>query len=227
MAWASNSGLEEREKDVVKSVNTKRLHATLLALPLIALAGAARADVCDYTPSNWAGKTATTIGTAIAAAGPGLKAAGYYTLVHSGSGLTMLGSTAAGASAAGTVGIIAGTAGAIGTVGAILLAPVTIVVGGLTIIGVGAYEGACYFQIERVTDPYQVREIVESVASQDDAVSILSTDDGDAMALQIADNTETYLLRNLYVADGELKHRDYGPNTTLGPILFTSETLDE
>jgi hypothetical protein len=203
---------------------------SILATITIALAGGAHAGVCDYKPSNLVGKTATTIGTAIAggsaAAGVGLQAAGYYTLVHAGSGLTMLGSTAAGASAAGTVGIIAGTAGAVGTIGAILMAPVTLIVGGITIIGVGAFEGACYFQVERVTDPYKVREVIESVALQDDAVSIISTDDGDAMELKVSENTETYLLRNLYIADGQLKHRDFGPDTDLGPVLFTSKITE-
>lgn len=203
----------------------------ILAASAISFGGSAYAEVCDYTPSNLAGKTATAIGTSIAgggaAVGVGLKAAGYYTLVHAGSGLTMLGSTAVGASAAGTVGIVAGTGGAIGAVGAILMAPVTIVVGSLTIIGVGAFEGACYFQVERVTDPYEVRKVIESVAAQDEAVAIVSTDDGDAMTLTVSDQTETYLLRNLYIADGNLMYRDWGPNTDLGPILFTSEAAKE
>lgn len=185
------------------------------------------ASVCDYTPSSVAGKTATTISTALvggsAAAGVGMQAAGYYTLVHAGSGLTMLGSTAAGASAAGTVGIIGGTAGLIGTAAAVLMAPITIVVGGITAIGIGAFEGVCYFKVERVTDPHEIRKIIESVASQDEAVLIVQTDDGDAMNLKVLGETETYLLRNLYIADGQLMHRDYGPNTNLGPILYASE----
>jgi len=195
----------------------------------IAFTGAAQAKVCDYTPSNLVGKTAATIGTAIAgssaAAGVGMQAAGYYTLVHAGSGLTMLGSTAAGASAAGTVGIIAGTGGVVGTLGAIAMAPVTIIVGGITIIGVGAFEGVCYFQVERIEDPYDVRRVIESVASQDKAVSIVSTEDGDAMELKVGAETKTYLLRKLYIVDGQLKHRGWGPNTNLGPVLFTSNEI--
>ena len=204
---------------------------SVIVATAIALAGGAQAEVCDYTPSKLAGKTATAIGPAVAgggaAAGVGLQAAGYYTLVHAGSGLTMLGSTAAGSSAAGTVGIIAGTGGVVGTVGAILMAPVTIIVGGVTIIGVSAFEGVCYFQVERTTDPYEVRRVIESVASQDQAVSIVPTDDGDAMALKILGETQMYLLRDLYIADGHLKHREFGPNTDLGPILFTSEGVPE
>jgi hypothetical protein len=204
---------------------------SILAATAVAFAGGAHAEVCDYTPSSLVGKTATTIGTTIAgstaAAGVSLQAAGYYTLVHAGSGLTMLGSTAAGASAAGTAGILAGTGGVVGTIGAILMAPATIIIGGITIIGVGAFEGACYFQVERITDPYEVRKVIESVASQDEAVSVVQTDDGDAMSLTVLGQTETYLLRDLYIADGQLKHRDFGPNTNLGPILFASEAIEE
>lgn len=110
---------------------------SILLAAFLSLATKAHADVCDYKPSALVGKTATAVGSAIAGggavAGGAMQTAGYYTLVHAGSGLTMLGSTAAGASAAGTTGIIAGTAGTIGTIGAILMAPVTIVVGGITV----------------------------------------------------------------------------------------------
>ena len=153
-----------------------------------------------------------------------MQAAGFYTLVHAGSGLTKLGSTAAGASAADTVGIIAGT---VGTASAILMAPVTIFVGALTNIGVGSFEGACYFQVEPITDPYDVRRVIESVASQDSTVSIVSTKYGDAMVLNISGEFTSYLLRNLYIADGQLMNRDFGPNKNLGPILYTSEPLEE
>ncbi|MFC0202373.1 hypothetical protein [Paracoccus rhizosphaerae] len=44
------------------------------------------------------------------------------------------------------------------------MAPVTIVVGAITIVGVGSYEGMCYFQIERIEDPFQVFGIVSDVA---------------------------------------------------------------
>ncbi len=195
----------------------------------LAMASTAFAGPCDYTPSKLAGKTATAIGSTVAgagaAAGAGLQAAGYYTLVHAGSGLTMLGSTAAGASAAGTVGIIAGTSGALGTAGAILMAPVTIVVGVITIAGVGVFEGACYFQLERVTDPNAVRSIVESIATKDDAISIIKSNDGDAMTLTVMGETKTYLLRKLYIVDGQLKHRDFGLNTTIGPVAYKSPTI--
>lgn len=196
-----------------------KLRALITATTItVVIASGAHADVCDYTPSALAG---AAVAGGAAAAGVGLKAAGYYTLTHAGSNLIMLGSTAAGASAAGTVGIIGGTAGALGTIGAILMAPVTLVVGTVTVIGVGAYEGYCYFQIERVTDPYDVRRIIESIAAQDEAIEIISTDDGDAMQLTVEGSTETYLLRNLYVSDGNMMYRDWGFDTKIGPVAYT------
>jgi hypothetical protein len=203
----------------------------ILAGSLMAVCEGAHAKACDYTPSKLLGAATTTVGTVIAggtaAAGVGLQAAGYYTLVHAGSGLTMLGSTAAGASAAGTVGIVAGTGGAIGTVGAILMSPVTLIVGAVTFIGVGTFEGVCYFQVERITDPKDVRMIIESVASQDEAMSIFHTDDGDAIKLTIKGESDTYLLKNLYIADGQLMHSDWGLNTKLGAVLFAPRDTEE
>jgi hypothetical protein len=97
------------------------------------------ASVCDHKPSRF-------IAGAIAApgiVGAGMQAAGLYVFPHA-AGITMLGSTAAGSSAAGTVGIIGGTGGAIGTVGAALMSPAAI--GAAVVVGGGAivYEGACY-----------------------------------------------------------------------------------
>jgi hypothetical protein len=195
----------------------------VLAAGLIALAGQASAGACDYAPSRLAGKTAAAVGATLAGggavAGAGVQAAGYYILVHGGSDLTMLTSAAAGAGS-----MIAGAAGA---VGAVLTAPATIIVGGLTLIAVGSFEGICYFQVERVTDPYEVREVVESIAAHDGTVSLVKTEDGIAMALDEAGEVRTYLLRNLYIADGELKHRDLFRNTNLGPVFLTSENTEK
>jgi hypothetical protein len=107
------------------------------------------AAVCDYRPSKIIGGGATGAvaggaGTA-AAGGIGLKIAGIYTLTHATTGAAMLGSTAAGASAAGTTGIIAGSAGFLGTTGAVLLSPFVIIPAAVTAVGIGAYEGGCYF----------------------------------------------------------------------------------
>jgi hypothetical protein len=188
--------------------------------------GFAQADVCDYKPSKLAGEavsaTVATAGGAAAATGAGLKVAGYYTLVHAGSGLTMLGSTAAGASAAGTAGILAGTGGAIGSAGAILMAPVTIVVGAVTAVGVGAYEGYCYFQVERVTEPDMIREILENIAANDPSIAVRDLTKGLVFQIETDDERKEYKIKNLYIADGELMHRDWFLNTNLGPVVYVN-----
>lgn len=106
------------------------------------------AEVCDYRPSSviggfGAGSVATGAG-ATAVAGAGLKAAGFYTLAHSVTGATMLGSAAGGASAAGTVGIMGGTAGVVGSVAGALMSPFVIIPAAVVASGVAAYEGGCY-----------------------------------------------------------------------------------
>lgn len=118
----------------------------LMACSLVA--STASAGVCDYRPSKLVGAAAASTvaggAGATAATGIGMKAAGFYSLVHATTGLTMLGSTAAGASAAGTVGIIAGTGGLIGTIGAALMTPFVVVPAAVTAVGLGALEGGCY-----------------------------------------------------------------------------------
>ena len=125
------------------------MNKIIIALVIgMSLAQSAIAGVCDYRPSELVGGKTTgavagTTGTA-AAAGIGLKAAGVYTIPHATTGAAMLGSTAAGASAAGTTGIIAGSAGFLGTAGAVLMSPFVIIPAAITAVGVGVYEGGCY-----------------------------------------------------------------------------------
>ena len=205
--------------------------ASILVLAVMTGTTGAQADMCDYSPSKLAGKMANTVGSSVVDAGRSIgnevSETSYYSLIHAGSNLTMLGSSAAGSSATGAVGIVKGAVGALGTAGSVLLAPATIVVGAVTIIGVGAFEGTCYFKVDRITDPYEVRSVIEDVASRDEAITIVKTDKGDAMALEISGKTKTYLLRKLYIADGQLRHRDFGINTNLGPVLFSSDALPE
>ena len=65
-----------------------KLGAFMAAITISVIsASGAHADVCDYKPSALAG---AAVAGGVAAAGVGMKAAGYYTLIHAGSGLTML-----------------------------------------------------------------------------------------------------------------------------------------
>ncbi|MBP0481808.1 hypothetical protein [Sagittula salina] len=151
-----------------------------------------------------------------------MQVAGYYTLVHASSGLTMLASTAAGASAAGTTGIIAGTSGAVGGAAAVLMAPATVIAGALAAVGVGGYEGVCWFYVDRITDQNEVNQIVESIASRDPYVTIEGWGDKRSMVIREGDNVDSYRMNKLYIADGMLKHRSWGPNPNIGSVLFQS-----
>lgn len=106
------------------------------------------AGLCDYTPSNLMGKEASVAAGvssgAAATTGAGMKVAGLYSIAHASSGALMLGSTAAGTSAAGTVGIIAGSAGFFGTAGAVLMSPFLIVPTAVALLGATTFESACY-----------------------------------------------------------------------------------
>ena len=109
---------------------------------------AALAGVCDYKASNLIGSGGTAAvaagSGAVAGAGGAGTAAGLYTLTHATSGAVMLGSTAGGASAAGTVGIMGGTAGTGAAVMGVVLNPFVWVPAAVTAVGVGALEGGCY-----------------------------------------------------------------------------------
>ncbi len=72
-----------------------------------------------------------------------MNALGLYAITNATTGAAMLGSTAAGASAAGTTGIIAGTSGVIGTLGGFVMLPATIAVAtgvGVAVLGFGIYK---------------------------------------------------------------------------------------
>lgn len=185
------------------------------------LPGAALAGPCDYKPSKLAAKAGTAIGSGVragtSAAVDAAKAAGHYALMHPGQGLAMA-STAAGNAG----GLAAGAAGVVGTIGTILTAPITLTVGAVTFGAVGTYEGLCYFSVDRVTDEAEVRRILENIASNDRNVDIAPGGDGDWLVLIRDRENETYLLRELYIADGVLKHRDWGPNRNLGSVAFVS-----
>lgn len=132
-----------------KNRGKKAMRKMMLSFLFIVLCSqSATAGVCDYRPSKiiGGGSTSALAGGSggAAATGIGMKAAGIYTLTHATTGATMLGSTATGTSAAGTIGIIAGTGNAIGSIGAMLMSPFVIIPAAIVAIGIGTYEGSCY-----------------------------------------------------------------------------------
>lgn len=181
----------------------------------------AAAAPCDYKPSILAGKAGEAISSGArqgaAAVVDGVKAGGHYVLVNPASGLTFLSTASSGAS-----GIASGASGVVTTIGTILMAPVSLTVGAITFGAAGAYEGLCYFKVERVTDEAEVLRILDEIALFDPNVRIVS-DGGDKRLEMIrGGDKESYLVRKLYIADGVLKHRDRFRNTNLGAVAFIS-----
>ena len=189
--------------------------------------------VCDYRLSQLVSPTAATAvvtaGGAGASVGPATMAlGGLYFFPHAASGSVMLGSTLAGASGAGTVGIIGGSGFAAGVL-AVLTAPITLVVAAGTAVTVGGVEAGCYFVDERITEEEEVVAILRQAAltSNEDYFKLFdvsgeeAAETGAASRVRIPDEDGTYQfyeVENLYIVNGELLHRDWFFNTSLGNI---------
>jgi len=96
---------------------------------------------------------ATALGASGAAAGVGMKAAGFYTVTHAVTGSTMLASTFGGASGAGTLGIIAGTGKGIGFAAAVLMS--------WKVIGLAAVGAICVASYKYLTNNSDADEETE------------------------------------------------------------------
>lgn len=205
---------------------------SLLMAGMLCSTATAHADTCDYRPSRILGDTVSTAvvggGLAVSSTTGAASALGVYTLVNAGSGLTMLGSTLAGASGAGTIGIIAGTGGAIGTAGAIILNPFVWVPAAILGVGGGGFEAACAFLVdERITEYDEVLAVMQSFATHADPeyFRLVTNAIPAFISLSVGEGTWTrYDIENLYIADGVLKHRDWGRNTVIGRVILLSDS---
>ncbi len=153
---------------------------------------------------------------------------GLYFIPHATSGTLMLGSTLAGTSAAGTMGIIGGS-GFAASVLAIVTAPLTLIAAAGTTVAVGGLEVGCYFVDERINDYDQVLKVlvVVSQTADEKLFKLFNVSEQEAaetgtesrVRIPEADGTfGFYYVRNLYIVNGVLMHRDWGPNTNLGYI---------
>jgi hypothetical protein len=153
---------------------------------------------------------------------------GLYFFPHATSGTLMLGSTLAGASGAGTIGIIGGSGFAAGVL-AVLTAPITLIVAAGTTVSVGGLEAGCYFVDERITAEDEVLEVLRKVtltANEDyfklfDVDEVEAAETGTVSRVRILDKDgefQFYDVADLYVVNGELLHRDRFLNTSLGNI---------
>lgn len=197
---------------------------TLAAAALLAMnATAAPAAVCDYKPSRLLGTMTAAGGGAGSVAG----AVGHYTLVNAQSGLSMLGTAAL---TGGTGAVVSGVSGFLASAIAFVTAPATIVAGSVTAVALGGYEGACYFAVERVTDRDLVVSILRSMEARadPDRFILVTPESTGELTLVLRDpatpeTVRTYEVRNLYIADGMLLHRDRLLNTRIGKVIFVDD----
>lgn len=195
----------------------------------LAWATSSFSGVCDYRLSQLHGpKTATVVvagGGAAATVGPtAMAVGGLYFFPHAG-GTLMLGSTLAGASGAGTIGII-GSSGFAASVLAVLTAPVTLIVGAGTTVTVGALEAGCYFIDERITEEEEVVAVLwqVSLTANEDYLKLLEenyreADESSAVSrIRVpakGGGYEFFEVKNLNIVNGELRHQN-------GPFSYTS-----
>lgn len=196
------------------------------------------ADVCDYRPSEavsgFGAGMMTGAAAATSATGAALQSAGFYTLVHAGSGLTMLASTAGGVSAAGTIGIMGGTGGAVGTAAAFLMSPVVVVGGAIVAVGTVGFESACYaFHDEKQTEYDDVFAALNVLVDpSEDTFRLVDASPGMHSAqFSIRDELgewHTYQVADLYIVNGELRWDRFGPaNKRLGQLIFMQPEVDD
>lgn len=202
----------------------RRLAGTFIGLAMLtALPSLAWAEgVCANKPSKLAGAAVDRAGDV---ARTGARVAGNYMLMHPGQSVKLV------TGAAGTVSSATTAAGGVGglaaSVTAVVTAPVTLVVGAVAFAAVGSYEGLCYFQVERLTDPDEVRAIVDSITETDPLVWTRNTNKGPVMVVAGPEGEQVYPIRKLYIADGLLKVRDWGLNSTLGPVAYVQPEEEE
>lgn len=202
----------------------------LVSIAAVALWGSgANAAPCDYRVSEMFGSNAAvgmTAGTAsVALTGASFKAAGFYLITNGTTGATMIGSTMAGASGAGTVGIIGGTGTGGGAVMSVVAAPVVVAVAGTLAVAAIGMEGVCYYMDERVTDMPTVLYLMQQVsldANPSDFL-LLGADGADPVII-VRDKdgvAQTYHVSDLYLVNGELFNRDWFANTNIGSFVLT------
>ncbi len=193
--------------------------AALLAAP------AAQARVCEYRPSELLRSDAAASVVAGAKGAAGDMAGGIFTLTNTVTGASLLGGNAG----AGALGQLGGAATAIGNgAAAVLAAPGAAVAGAVAAVGIGAYEGICYFSDERITRYEDVLAVMDAIALGADPaffrVERGAPGKADAVVV-MGDGTgasASYPVRKLYIVNGVLMHRDWGLNTVLGDVGFAA-----
>ncbi|MBC6437681.1 MAG: hypothetical protein GDA52_05980 [Rhodobacteraceae bacterium] len=207
------------------------LKAAAITAGLTLATSTANASICDWRPSEFIGtKIVGTAGSMAVTGSMAAATAATAAATAAGAGATMLESTAVGAGAAG---IMAGAGGVISTIGgtavAVLTSPITIAVGAVTAVGTAGLEGGCYFLHDEI-----VREPRE-VAREPRHFAQLGTEDWFRFnwpTLSVRDREDDrwgpwqrYHLEDLYIKNGVLMNRDWGPNTRVVNFVEVRRSL--
>ncbi len=195
-------------------------------LALLVSTASLSAAICDYRPSRLVGDA---VGDAARAATDAARQVtgtagegGFYTLVNATSGLTLLG---------GKLAASGGAAAAAAAANPAIWVPALILGAG----GAG-YEATCaYFVDERITDYDTVLMIMRDFEAHADPRFFRLEEDTLTPFIEVQDESGTraaYKIEDLYIVDGMLKHRNWGPNRKIGRVVFVpddapSEALPE
>ena len=219
------------------------MRGTLLVIAAVGLIAPthAAAAVCDFRLSRIlsaeratallaSGASGATIGSAAVTLG------GLYFFPDTPPQTLLLGSTLAGATASGTMGLVGGS-GFATSVLSVLSAPVTIAGAAGAALIVGGMEAGCYLADERITDPDAVLAILSTVAAtaNEDLFKLyvvpddVAAETGDRSRVRIPDADGTfrfYDVADLYISAGKLMHRDRFRDTNLGNIAVAVVAQD-
>ncbi|WP_226622949.1 hypothetical protein [Alloyangia pacifica] len=201
---------------------------SLAALMLLVSAPSLSAAICDYRPSRLVGDTVS--GAAAAATGAVAQVTGhvtgqhrgdggFYTLVNATNGLTLLSGKLA--ASGGAAGLLEGGSAA---AAAAMANPMVWVPALILGAGGAGYEATCaYFVDERITDYEHVLMIMRDFEAHSDPSYFRLEEDTLNPFIEIHDEAgtrATYRIEDLYIVDGMLKHRNWGPNRKIGRVVF-------
>lgn len=193
--------------------------AFILALSLTATA--ANADLCDYRLSQLVerrGSPAVEAARAAQAQDPGPV---LYLMINPATGETSLGATGAGTP---DDGFLTRTARLLGSAVAVVSRGSSLASAGGAVIGAGL-EAVCFFQDERITDYDEVLAILRAVDANmpPDLFALIEPGEARRDALIRLDRNDGYdrvefPVRDLYIVNGQLRHRTRGLNDVVGDI---------
>ena len=91
-------------------------------------------------------------------------------------------------------------------------------------IGGGGFEAGCAFFVDdRITEYADVLSVLQSFEAHADPDYFKLVEGAIPPFIELKDsdgNFQRYNIDALYIVDGMLKHRDYGPNTNIGRVVL-------